>query len=207
MGQNDVTGLAIETFAEKTAGSFVGQMPFPAHDTLFQGPRIRPYLKHFQIVIRFQHNHVASFQLLYDEFGHVSEVCDMSDFEAFRLKRESQRIHSVMRNRERGNLEVLELEGFAGRNEFQRTALDVRIDSCEGLVADIDRQRTFAKQTCNTTNVVGMLVRDNQSVNVVQRLTDGTETLECLGRIQSCIQQNLCLGGRNEGAVSRAAAT
>src|SRR5262245_11162353 len=37
VSQNDVTSLAIERFAEKAAGTLVGQMSFATHDPLLQG--------------------------------------------------------------------------------------------------------------------------------------------------------------------------
>src|SRR5438105_8522652 len=94
-------------------------MPHPAHHPLLDRPGIRTTTEHLQIVIRFQQQHMAALQVVHDAQRHVAEIGDRADFYAFSSKGEANRISSIVRNSERSDSDVADMEAVAGRKTFQ----------------------------------------------------------------------------------------
>ena len=121
--------LAIERFAEKKACPFVDKCPsrpmMPASKTTDKAPP-----QHFQVMVRLQHDHSHPITLNH-QFSHIPQVCHMLSLDAF-SSRVKQAVHGVVRNRERRNLKIFSWS-VRRRNEFQRSALDIRIDSANVL--------------------------------------------------------------------------
>lgn len=60
VAQNDGRDGSIEIVRNEIRRDFVRQVPAAAHHPLLHGPGIRSNPQHFQIVIGFEHNHLAA---------------------------------------------------------------------------------------------------------------------------------------------------
>jgi hypothetical protein len=74
MRQHQKARVPVETFriGQKFAHCMIGKMPGATHHALLDVPRLRPYFKHFEIVIGLQHQHVGIAQMMLHQFGHVT---------------------------------------------------------------------------------------------------------------------------------------
>ena len=68
---------------EEIGEGIVGEMAKPGHDALLHRPRVRPDAQHFEVMIGFDHEHIAAANVLGDAGGHVSEIGDHTYFDAF----------------------------------------------------------------------------------------------------------------------------
>src|SRR5438552_18080853 len=82
MCQHDKRCTIIIVVGEEIRESFIREMPDAAHHPLFDRPGIRPEPQHFEIVIRFHHQHVAAAQVITHADRHVSKVGGYTDLAA-----------------------------------------------------------------------------------------------------------------------------
>ena len=101
----------------------IRKMAGAAHHALLDVPRIRPHLEHFEIVIRFENQEIGFAQMLLHKLGQVAEIGDDRDFRAVRAESVADRIGGVVRNRERIDFDVADLESLARANVLD--AIDV----------------------------------------------------------------------------------
>ena len=74
MAKHHRVHIVIEDLGEKLSRIFVGKMTSVPQDSLFQVIGITPYLKHIDIVIRFQKDCIKSFQVLDDIIVIITQV-------------------------------------------------------------------------------------------------------------------------------------
>src|SRR5216683_6183198 len=99
---------------EEIRESYVREMPDAAHHPLFDRPGIRPDPQHFEIVIRFHHQHVAAAQVITHADRQVSQVGGNADLAALNPKSEAHWISRVMRDGEGLYFDEANLELVAG---------------------------------------------------------------------------------------------
>src|ERR1035438_6199933 len=76
-------------------------MADPAHHALLDTPRIWAAAQHLEIMVRFDHQHVTTAQVIANAGGHVAQVRADTDFDAVAPEGESHRVLGVMRDGER----------------------------------------------------------------------------------------------------------
>src|SRR6202171_6655421 len=99
---------------EEIRESFIREMPDAAHYPLFHRPGGRSDPQHFEIVIRFHHQHVATAQMIAHADRHVSQVGGNADLAALNPKSEAHWVSRVMREGEGLYFDVANLELVAG---------------------------------------------------------------------------------------------
>src|SRR3954468_9945857 len=87
-----------------------------SHQPLFQAPRIWADPEHLEIVIRFQNQHIGSFQVVSDRFRHMSNVRELSDSNAVGKNAECQGLCRIVRNGERCNVRIADSKCDASGN-------------------------------------------------------------------------------------------
>ena len=105
-----VAQLLQENSRKEFSERLVREMPHPAHDPLLHRPWIRPHPQHFQIVIRFHHQHIAPSQMVAHAGRHVAEVGGNRNLRAFGAESEAHRIGGVVRNGERCHRDIGDLK-------------------------------------------------------------------------------------------------
>ena len=112
--QDEELGSSIIVVSQEICESVVGEMADAAHHALLDAPRIRAAAQQFEVVIGFDHQHMASAQVVTDAVGHVSQIGADADLNAVAAKGEADGIDSVVRDGERLHCDVANLEGAAG---------------------------------------------------------------------------------------------
>src|SRR5271169_1432718 len=112
--QDEELSSSIIVVSQEICESIIGEMADAAHHALLDAPRIRAAAQQFEIVIGFDHQHMASAQVMTNAVGHVSEIGANADLDAVAAKREADGIDSVVRDGERLHCDVADLEGATG---------------------------------------------------------------------------------------------
>src|SRR5438445_653732 len=89
MRQDQKSCTSIIVARKKIRERAVGKVPDPRHHPLLYRPRIRPLAQHFEIVIRFDHQRVATLQVIFHTRRHVSKIGRHAHLDALGLERES----------------------------------------------------------------------------------------------------------------------
>ena len=95
-------------------------MPHPRHHSLLDGPGIWTIAQHFQVVVRFEHQYIASAQRQFRIRRHVAEVSRDANLDAFRGKHEPYGVSGIMRNGERCDGNIADGKGPAGGEKLDR---------------------------------------------------------------------------------------
>ena len=120
-------------------------MPVAAHHPLLHAPRIGPDFQHFQIVIRFEQQHLHPPQMNLDRIRHIAEIGRDPDLNAFRVEAEADRIDRIVRNREALDRDIADHPAGARLKMFDRRALRhvLPVNQRRGETRNEDRQRLF----------------------------------------------------------------
>jgi hypothetical protein len=183
MREDKIARAAVEAFGvgEKFADGMIGKMAGTAKDALLDDPGIGADLEHVEVVIRFQDQAVGVAEMDFDEFGHVAEVGDDGKLGAVGAEGEGHRVGSVMRNREGVDVDVANGEALAGVNGFKAIeALAERVGKnlihrVHGGFGNVKRGFPESKHLRQPAAMVGVLVRDEDTVEMVDGLFDGSE--------------------------------
>jgi hypothetical protein len=212
--QDEELGSSIIVVRQEICESIIGEMADAAHHPLLDAPRIRAAAQQFEIVIGFDHQHVASAQVVANAVGHVSEIGADADLDAVTAKREADGIDSVVRNGERLHCDVADLEGAAGGERLPTRDRDavagavtrkllIRVIRWAG---DVNRDLEPLGQYVQSTDVVGVLVRDEDGVDAVWIKAAQNHAPQKLAAGETCVHQQVGAGTGDNGAVPLASA-
>ena len=197
---------------EKIAHHRIRQVAGAAHHALFDVPGIRPHLQHFEIVVRFEHQEIRIAQVMLDQFRHVAEVCDDGHLCAIRVERVANRLDRVVRDGKRVNLHIPDLESRPWPDEFDPLELrfwTIRINLQEfeiGWLREIGRALPIARELRETVAMIGMLVRDQDGVDVLgTAAAEGFESAKHFAAAKASVNQESGVFGFEQRAVARAA--
>lgn len=180
-----------DNFAGELCGGVVGEMAVPADDALLDAPwAARIILQHFQIMIRFQHEHVGAADAFHDEFRRVSEVREKTDVCAVGAKKKANRIVGVVRHVKRINDDGAQIETSA---RFKQAELgidpELRSNGVARLAITVNREFQFGSQSREPLDVIGMFVRDENAIKAFGRASNGQQALPNLAAAQARIDQ------------------
>src|SRR5215472_267675 len=172
-------------------------MPHPAHHSLFHRPRIWAPAQHLQVMVGFDHQHVATAQMILHTAWHVSQISADSDFYTFAAKREANRVDGIMGNGKGSNGYVADLEGASCFKRLQPLQNDAVAGAIARIAAirlvcsasDIDRNLQTLGEYMQSGDVVTMFMRDQNRVDALRRLSTGCQTPQQLSARQSGIHQ------------------
>src|SRR5271166_6094218 len=117
--QDEELGTSIIVVHQEIREGLIGEMADATHHALLDAPRIRAAAQQLEVVVRFDHQHMASAQVMANAGGHVAEIGANSNLDAVAAKREANGIDSVMRNGERRHRDVADLKRAAGAEGLQ----------------------------------------------------------------------------------------
>jgi len=147
---------------------------------LLDDPWIRADLEHVEIVIGFEHETIGR-EVDFDQLGHIAEVGDDGHFRAVRTKGESDGISRVVRNGKRVDVNVADGEMLARLNGFDAVEPLANVSGSIRCIAPSVGSVTYSALSRDpalreTVAVVGVLVRDEDTVDVIDGSFDGRET-------------------------------
>src|ERR1700757_3123821 len=106
----------------------IGEVPVTAHDPLLHKPGVGPYPQHFQIVVRFPNQAMATPHMMLHQLGDTAEVGHHADLDPLRCDGKRYRLHRIVWNREGRDLDVAYGELLAGRENLEGGYLAIPID-------------------------------------------------------------------------------
>jgi len=201
------TELPFEEFAEDTGSSGVRKMAMPRHDALFDAPwALGAGLQEFLIVIRLDDDSVRGADSLVHELGGKPEIREKSKGGATMVENEADRLHRIVGDRERLDIDVADTEIAAGDEQppILRHALIATQRLGREAVAIDGRLEVFAPDI-ETAAVVTVLVGEEDSVDLQWITAARAQALESLLRTQATIDQQPGLRRFHQRAVSGAA--
>lgn len=206
-------------------GGDVRQMAVSSENSLLQRPRAARVLKHFDVVIRFEHEHVCGANAFGYELGHVAEVGNEADVCRRRAQKKSNRVLCVVRNRKCFDEQIVEFKTVAGLEQspfefrdkifggfFQ--AIEERVartvpaffqcprDGCLRFSIAKNWDFKFLGESEQTGNVVGVLMRDENAGKIFWRAANGREALADLARRKAGVNQDAGIFGFEISAIA-----
>jgi len=175
MARAGVEGVRI---GEKFADDGIGKMAGAAHHALLDVPGIRPDLQHFEIVIRFKNQEIGFAEMMFDQLGQISEIGDNGDFGAVGAEGVANGIDRVVRDCERIDFDVANLEALAGADVLDPLdggflaglfgIFGVHLhDFAVCRLGEVGGAFPVARELGDGAGMVGMLVGDQDDVNAL----------------------------------------
>lgn len=206
--QIKVTQLIRDDLLGGIGRGFVGKMPVTAEDALLDAPRAaRIVLKHFHVMIRFEHEHIRGPDTLEDKPGGVAEVSQESDAPATDPKEKPDRVIGVMGHAERIDHHVTDFETCA-RAKNPAVELHVKL-GLDGLVRQaiaVNRDLKPGAETGQTLNMVRVFVCKKNAIKCLGRTSDTLQALPNLATAESGINKQARLARFDVAAIAARAA-
>jgi hypothetical protein len=164
--------------ADEIAGGVIRQVTHAAHDALAHRPRVIAVAQRFEIVIRFQDQQIRRAEMKFDRFGDVAKIGDEANLDAPRLEAEPDRVDRVVGNGEAADFDIADRKTGAGAEAFElgREITPGNRIRCEA--GDEDRHTERARERHQAADMIGMLVCDQDGVQLLGVLIDGGEARE-----------------------------
>jgi hypothetical protein len=107
-----------------------------------------------------------------------------------------------MRNREALNLQVAELDSCSGLEHFYWRGPAAPFDQVAGKLGQENRAFQFPGDRTESGDVIAVLVRDENRVDLLRILADGAEALERFPTAESGVNQDSCAISTDECAIT-----
>src|SRR6266446_4716109 len=186
-------------------------MPRAAQHALFHHPRIRPDLQHVEIVIGFQDQAVRAAEMHFYQLRHVPEVGDDRHFRAIRTERETDGISRIVRYRKRVDVNVANAEMLPRVNGFHAVEALAKSFGKNALhhvhrrFGNVERRLPHSEHLWQAVAVVGVLVSDEDAVEMLDGFFDGGEPRERFAFAEPGVHQESGALRLKQREVARAA--
>jgi hypothetical protein len=94
MGEHYITRVAVVIFPEKAGHLIVREVAYLAHNALLQLPGVGARFETVEVVIRFEHEGIATSQRFGDRLRYMAQIRYYRYLDPFRFDREDKRIDS-----------------------------------------------------------------------------------------------------------------
>lgn len=213
MGHDEIACAGIEAvgIAEEFANGVVGEMAGAGEDALFDDPGIGADLEHVEVVIGFEDEAIGVAEMDANVIGHEAEVGADGDLVAVGAESEADGVDGIVGNAEGVDVNVADGEGLAtfdGFNAMEALAESFGEDAAEGAhggFGDIERSFPEAENLREAGAVVGVLVGDEDGVEVVELFFDSGEAGEGFALAEARVNEDTGAIGFEQGEVARTA--
>jgi hypothetical protein len=182
-------------------------MPEPGRNAALQRPRVAAVFQHVDVVIAFEHQRVAAGEAIFDmQRGHaeIGENADASRAVADHILDGFAR---VVRHRDRHDLELADRKLLVAVEAIDmRHAVEALGDRCEGPEGRPHRNRITRGECGHPSDVVGVLVRDENCGEVARRESDPREARDGVANAETAIDQHTRRARFDDETVALAAA-
>ena|SRR5882757_4308569 len=162
----------------------IGEMAGAGEDALFDDPGIWADLEHVEIVVGFENEAIGLAEMDSDVVWKVAEIGADGDFGAVGAEGEADGVGSVVRDGECVDVYIADGEALAGLDRFdaaEALAKGVGEDALQGFhrgLGDVEGRFPEAEDLREAIAVVGVLVGDEDRIEVVDIATNGGEAGE-----------------------------
>src|SRR4030095_3251400 len=210
MSEHDAVDFSREQFLDDVRRRRVREVAMTRLNSLFHRPRsIRIILQKFFVMIGFDDERLDLAQAFYNHFCRVAEIGDETETTRARVTGKTKGIDSVVWHGEG-------LDGHIADGELGPGAQDspvamvvatyiapTRLGTERGA---INRHLQFATKNFESANMIAVLVRKKDTIELAWRDPALREAQHQLSRAQTAIDENLAMLRCNQCAVSRAPA-
>jgi hypothetical protein len=135
-----------------------------AADALLQRPGIRPIAQQLFIVIGFNDQGSTALQALRYQTSRNAQICGNPDLALLSGKRETDRGQGIVGNGKRPDSQIIDRKIFS-IDKFMHASRLTDVRQLPGQVGmQVDRKVKLADQGTESSHMIGVLVRDQQSV-------------------------------------------
>ncbi len=215
--ENEVARFPVKSFrvAKIFAYGIVREMAGAAHHALLDVPGVWADLEHFEIVIGFEDEAIGAAKMVFHQLGQIAEVGHDGEFlpitAMIRAERKADRVGGVMRNGKRRDFNVADAKAVAGMEMFDvREALVRRFGDRQhrgalGGRSEENRRPPQSQDLRETANVVGVLVRDDDAVEVVNRMAERFEAAKRFALAEAGVHEEAGILRFEQSDIARAA--
>ncbi len=183
VGEDQIAGDSVEAVGvgKVFADGVIRKMTGAAEDALLDEPRVWADFQHVEIVIGFEDEAVGPAEMNFDELGHVAKVGDEGHFCAVGTEGEADGIGGIVRDGKRMDLDVTDAKVLPGVNGFDTVeALSEgfgknALHLAQSWLGDVKRRSPDAEHLRQAAAVVGVLVGDEDAVEMIEGFFDGGE--------------------------------
>ena len=165
--EQNVARARADAFDGEFRRSVVRQVPVLAQDALLKVVRVAAVFEHHDVVIRFEQQHVRAEGGIVRFVGDKARIRQYSERACVALDAVADALFRVVRRAERADVQVLDRKLFA-RGKGAQARLGV-LDRRRGAERRIQRGGAFFGERRQSADVVDVLVRDEDAVEIIER--------------------------------------
>jgi len=211
--EDEIARVRIETIGigEIFADRMIGKVAGARENALLDDPRVGSDLEHIEIVIGFEDEAIGLAEMDFDEFGHVAEIGADGGFAAIGAKGEADGVGGVVGNGKGVNVNITNHEALAGLNglhtaqAFAKGVGKNALESGHGGFGDVERSFPEAENLREAVAMIGMLVGDEDSVEMIDVALNGGEAGESFAFAEAGVNEDAGAVGFQQGKIAGAA--
>jgi hypothetical protein len=213
VGQDEITRAGIEAFgiAQKFADRMIGEMTGARQNPLFDDPGIGADFQHIQIVIGLKNQAIGFAQMHFNEFRHVAQIGADSYLGAIGPEGKTNGVGGIVRNSESVNVDIADTEALASLDGFgalQPLAEGLRKDALQRIHSGrgyVQRRLPKSERLGQTVAVIGVLVSDQDGIEVVKIRADSSETSKSFAFSEADVYEDAGAFGFEQSQIARTA--
>jgi len=213
VSENEIAGVTIEAIGigEVFTDRVIGQVARAGEYALLDDPGIRANLKHVEVVIGFEDEAIGFAEVDFDELGHVAEIGADGDFGAVGAKGKADGINGIVRDGEGVDVDVADtkalarLNGFDAAKTFAESLGENALKNAHGGLGDEQRSFPETEDLRKTVAMIGVLVSDEDSVEMIEVAFDGGEAGKSFAFTEASVDKDAGAFGFEQGKIARAA--
>ncbi len=213
VSENEIAGVTIETIriGKVFADRVIGEMAGAGKDALLNNPRIGANLEHIEVVIGFEDETISFAEVDFDKFRHVAEVGADGNLGAVGAKSETDGIDGVVRDGEGVDVDIADTKALAGLNGFNAAEAlaeglgENALKNAHGGLGDVKRTLPETEDLRETIAMIGVLVGDEDGVEMIEVGFDGREAGESFTFTEASVNKDAGAFGFEQSKIARAA--
>jgi hypothetical protein len=204
VGQYKVGRFAVVLALEKLRDRIVGEMAAPAHDPLFERPRVRADFEHLNVMVGLDNDPVASSQAFEDEIRKIPQVQRDTDLDPALFDDKSERIGRIMWHGKACERKSAHVEAFAGADSLVFPRIQYYSGTGEGRGGHEYGDIEAFRKGSDAAAVISMLVRNHDGRNAVRLDSALSQALCRFPAAQTDIHEDMGVSVTYQRGVSRA---
>jgi hypothetical protein len=211
--EDQIAGVGVEAIGirEVFAYRMIGKMSGARKDALFHDPRVGAHLEHVEVMIGFKNEAIGLAEMNFDEFGHVAKVGADGYLGAIGAKGKADGIDGVVRNGEGVHVDIADREALARLNGFDASQTltesfrENTLKRAQGGLGNVKRSLPQAQDLRESIAVIGMLVGDEDGIEMFEVALDGGESSKGFAFAEAGVHKDAGAFGFEQGEIARTA--
>jgi hypothetical protein len=211
--KDQIAGAGVEAvgIGEVLAYRMIGEMASARKDALLNDPWVGANLEHVEVMIGFKNEAIGFPEMNFDEFGHVAKVGTDGYLGAVGAKSKTDGIDGVVWNGERVHVDIADSEALAGLNGFDapqplsKGFRENALKCVHGGLGHVKRRLPQAQDLRESIAVIGVLVGDEDGIEMFEVTLDGGESSESFAFAEAGVYKDAGTFRFEQGEIARTA--